>query len=139
MKNILFALASIIVLMNSYSCTESNPVYIYGNIAGKVTEEGSNKPIEGATIEISGIEQAVKTGSNGIFKFEKLPADNYTVYVSKDGYVADSKVITIVAAQTAQCDFSLQKNLPQAIPSEIQLNTTTSSASTFCSPDTSTE
>ena len=115
--------------MNSYSCTESNPVYIYGNIAGKVTEEGSNKPIEGATIEISGIEQAVKTGSNGIFKFEKLPADNYTVYVSKDGYVADSKVITIVAAQTAQCDFSLQKNLPQAIPSEIQLNTTTSSAS----------
>lgn len=129
MKNILFALASIIVLMNSYSCTESNPVYIYGNIAGKVTEEGSNKPIEGATIEISGIEQAVKTGSNGIFKFEKLPADNYTVYVSKDGYVADSKVITIVAAQTAQCDFSLQKNLPQAIPSEIQLNTTTSSAS----------
>lgn len=129
MKNILCALASIIVLMNSYSCTESNPVYIYGNIAGKVTEEGSNKPIEGATIEISGIEQAVKTGSNGIFKFEKLPADNYTVYVSKDGYVADSKVITIVAAQTAQCDFSLQKNLPQAIPSEIQLNTTTSSAS----------
>ena len=129
MKKVLFALVSLIALLCSYSCAEPDPVYIYGNIAGKVTEEGSNKSIEGATIEISGIEQSVKTGSNGIFKFEKLPADNYIVYVSKDGYVADSKIVTVVASQTAQSDFSLQKNLPEATPSEIQLNTTTSSAS----------
>lgn len=129
MKKGLFILASLFVLLCSYSCTEPDPIYIYGNIAGKVTEEGSNKSIEGATIEISGIEQAVKTGSNGIFKFERLPADNYIVYVSKDGYVADSKIVTVVATQTAQCDFSLQKNVPEATPSEIQLNTVTSSAS----------
>lgn len=129
MKKVLFALVSLIALLCSYSCAEPDPVYIYGNIAGKVTEEGSNKSIEGATIEISGIEQSVKTGSNGIFKFEKLPADNYIVYVSKDGYVADSKIVTVVASQTAQSDFSLQKNLPEATPSEIQLNTTTSSVS----------
>lgn len=129
MKKVLFALVSLIALLCSYSCAEPDPVYIYGNIAGKVTEEGSNKSIEGATIEISGIEQSVKTGSNGIFKFERLPADNYIVYVSKDGYVADSKVVTVVASQTAQSDFSLQKNLPEATPSEIQLNTVTSSAS----------
>ena len=111
MKKGLFILASLFVLLCSYSCTEPDPIYIYGNIAGKVTEEGSNKSIEGATIEISGIEQAVKTGSNGIFKFERLPADNYIVYVSKDGYVADSKIVTVVASQTAQCDFSLKKNV----------------------------
>lgn len=127
MKRIILALVTIAGLL--CSCAEQDPVYIYGNIAGKVTEEGSNKSIEGATIEISGIEQSVKTGSNGIFKFERLPADNYIVYVSKDGYVADSKVVTVVASQTAQSDFSLQKNLPEATPSEIQLNTATSSAS----------
>lgn len=104
-------------------------MYIYGNIAGKVTEEGSNNAIEGATIEISGIEQSVKTGSNGMFKFEKLPADNYTIYVSKDGYVSDSKVITVVASQTAQSDFSLLKNLPEATPSEVLLTTANNSAS----------
>ena len=129
MKKVLLALVSSIVLLYTHSCAEPDPVYIYGNIAGKVTEEGSNKSIEGATIEISGIEQSVKTGSNGIFKFERLPADNYIVYVSKDGYVADSKVVTVVASQTAQSDFSLQKNLPEATPSEIQLNTAISSAS----------
>ena len=127
MKRIILALVTIAGLL--CSCAEQDPVYIYGNIAGKVTEEGSNKSIEGATIEISGIEQSVKTGSNGIFKFERLPADNYIVYVSKDGYVADSKVVTVVASQTAQSDFSLQKNLPEATPSEIQLNTAISSAS----------
>lgn len=129
MKNIVLALFTILFLIGMYSCTESAPVYIYGNIAGKVTEEGSNKSVEGAIIEISGVEQSVKTGSNGIFKFEKLPADNYIVYVSRDGYVGDSKVVTVVASQTAQSDFSLQKNLPEATPSEIFLNTTTSSAS----------
>lgn len=117
------------VLSCSYSCNEPDPIYIYGNIAGKVTEEGSNNAIEGATIEISGIEQSIKTGSNGMFKFEKLPADNYTIYVSKDGYVADSKIVTVVATQTTQCDFSLSKNLPEATPRELSLSTTNTSAS----------
>ena len=129
MKRTLSILLTIAVLLLSYSCNETDPVYIYGNIAGKVTEEGSNNAIEGATIEISGIEQSVKTGSNGMFKFEKLPADNYTIYVSKDGYVSDSKVITVVASQTAQSDFSLLKNLPEATPSEVLLTTANNSAS----------
>ena len=129
MKRSLLYFVSIIGLLCSYSCAEPDPVYIYGNIAGKVTEEGSNNAIEGATIEISGIEQSVKTGSNGMFKFEKLPADNYTIYVSKDGYVSDSKVITVVASQTAQSDFSLLKNLPEATPSEVLLTTANNSAS----------
>lgn len=129
MKRTLSFLLTIVVLMISYSCNETDPVYIYGNIAGKVTEEGSNNAIEGATVEISGIEQSVNTGSNGMFKFEKLPADNYTIYVSKDGYVSDSKVITVVASQTAQSDFSLLKNLPEATPSEVLLTTANNSAS----------
>lgn len=129
MKKTLLAFIAIIGLMCPYSCTEPAPVYIYGNIAGKVTEEGSNNAIEGAIIEISGIEQSIKTGSNGMFKFEKLPADNYTIYVSRDGYVSDSKIITVVASQTAQSDFSLLKNLPEATPSEVSLTTSNNSAS----------
>ena len=100
MKKIALALVALLFLMGTHSCTESTSVYIYGNIAGKITEEGNNNAIEGVVIEISGIEQSVKTGSNGMFKFDKLPADNYTLYVSKDGYVTDSKVITVVASQT---------------------------------------
>lgn len=129
MKKVVLALVTILFLIGTYSCTESTSVYIYGNIAGKITEEGSNNAIEGVIVEISGIEQSVKTGSNGMFKFEKLPADNYTLYVSKDGYVTDSKVITVVASQTTQCDFSMLKNLPEAMPSEISLTTTNTSIS----------
>lgn len=127
MKKTFFAIFVLIISLSS--CSEADPVYIYGNIAGRVTEEGSNIAIEGATVEISGVEQSVKTGSNGMFKFETLPADNYTIYVSKDGYVADSKIVTVVATKTAQSDFSLQKNLPEATPSEVSLTTTSTSAS----------
>lgn len=105
------------------SCKQAEPVYIYGNIAGKVTEEGTNFPIEGATVELSGVEQSVKTGSSGMFKFETLPADNYTIYVSKEGFVSDSKIITVVAKQTSQSDFSLVKNLPVVSPTELVLST----------------
>lgn len=111
-----------------FSCEQDEPVYIYGNIAGKVTEEGTNLPIEGATVELSGIEQSVKTGSSGMFKFETLPADNYTIYVSKEGFVADSKIITVVAKQTSQSDFSLVKNLPVVSPTELVLTTEKPSA-----------
>lgn len=127
MKKTFFAIFVLIISLSS--CSEADPVYIYGNIVGRVTEEGSNIAIEGATVEISGVEQSVKTGSNGMFKFETLPADNYTIYVSKDGYVADSKIITVVATKTTQSDFSLQKNLPEATPSEVSLTTTSTSAS----------
>ena len=129
MKRTLLSICAVLTLLCTYSCTEPDLVYIYGNIAGKITEEGSNNAIEGATIELSGIEQSVKTGSNGMFKFEKLPADNYTIYVSKDGYVSDSKVITVVASQTTQSDFSLLKNLPEATPSEVSLTTVNNSVS----------
>ena len=129
MKRLFYKIITAIIISCTYSCAEPEPVYIYGNIAGKVSEEGSNDAIEGATIELSGIEQSIKTGSNGMFKFEKLPADNYTIYVSKDGYVSDSKVITVVASQTAQSDFSLLKNLPEATPSEVSLTTESNTAS----------
>ena len=128
MKKILLTLISTIVLLLSSSCSEDEPIYIYGNIVGKITEESNSNAIEGATVEISGIEQSVKTGSNGMFNFEKLPAGNYIIYVSKDGYVADSKNITVVATQTVQCDFSLLKNLPEVTPSEITLTPTKTSA-----------
>lgn len=127
MKIIISTLISCIVLFCSFSCSEPDPLYIYGNIVGKVTEEGSNKAIEGVTIEINGVEQSVKTGNNGMFKIEKLPANNYILYVTKDGYVADSKNITVVAKQTIQSDFSLLKNLPEAVPSEVFLTTTKTS------------
>ena len=118
MKKVLLFIA---VLFLTFSCKEEDPVYIYGNIAGKVTEEGTNLEIEGVTVELSGIEQSKKTGSNGAYIFEKIPADNYTIYVSKNGYISDSKTITVVAEQTMQGDFSLTKDLPTVSPNFITL------------------
>lgn len=128
MRKLTLIIPALIIALFLGSCKEDEPVYIYGNIAGKVTEEGTNLPIEGATVELSGVEQSVKTGSSGMFKFETLPADNYTIYVSKEGFVADSKIISVVAKQTSQSDFSLVKNLPVVSPTELVLSTEKPSA-----------
>ena len=129
MRDTSIKLFMLLLAISVSSCKQEEPVYIYGNIAGKVTEEGTNLPIEGATVELNGVEQSVKTGSSGMFKFETLPADNYTIYVSKEGFVADSKTITVVAKQTSQSDFSLVKNLPVVSPTELVLSTNMTSAS----------
>lgn len=128
MKKILLVFISTMALLLSYSCTEDEPIYIYGEIEGKITEEGNVFAIEGATVEISVIEQSIKTGSNGMYYFEKLPEGNYTIYVSKDGYIANSKTISVIAKQTSQCDFSLRKNLPEVSPTEITLTPSKTSA-----------
>lgn len=125
-KNIL---AGLILVSAVLSCTEPEPVNIYGNIAGKITDESTGEAIDGVTVEISGINQTQKTGSNGSYSFEKIPADDYTIYVSKSGYVSDSKTITVVASKTAQGDFSLNKDLPVATPNSLTLTNDSYSAS----------
>lgn len=122
-------LASVVIISAVLSCSEPEPVNIYGNIAGKITDESTGEAIDGVTVEISGINQTQKTGSNGSYSFEKIPADDYTVYVSKSGYVSDSKTITVVASKTAQGDFSLNKDLPVAIPNSLTLTNDSYSAS----------
>ena len=122
-------LTSIAIAGAMLSCSEPEPVNIYGNIAGKITDESTGEAIDGVTVEISGINQTQKTGSNGSYSFEKIPADDYTVYVSKSGYVSDSKTVTVVASKTAQGDFSLNKDLPVANPNSLTLTNNSYSAS----------
>jgi uncharacterized protein (TIGR02145 family) len=108
------------VLMITNSCKE-DPLPTKGNIAGRITEEGSNTPIAAATIIITDAQQSYKTGEDGSYKISDLFASDYSVTVSKQGYLTDTKILTVVPEKTTPGDFSLKKDIPTANPNSVIL------------------
>ncbi len=111
----IIALISLVGLIFIYaSCDpDKDIIQTTGNITGTVTEDGSTKPIVAADVTVSGHSQSYKTGSDGKYEIINLEEGNYKVTVSKKGYVADSKDLTVKAEQTTHGDFSLERDVPK--------------------------
>lgn len=89
------------------SCSEDKDV-LTGTIAGLVSDyTNANQPIAGATVTLNSKGLTKTTGSDGRFEFGDLEPGSYTVEVLANGYQADTKRVTVLAGQTAQCDFQL--------------------------------
>ncbi len=94
-------------------CKEEDPVETKGGITGTVTEEGSNKPIRAVEVTLSGISQTYKTGDDGKFEIKDLEEKDYTITVTKAGYITNKKQATVKANQITNLDFSLEQELPK--------------------------
>lgn len=104
----LFVIAMTIVI----SCKKSeDPIETTGHIAGTVTEDGSNTPIEAAEVVFSGVSSTYKTGKDGKFEAKELAEGDYTITVQKAGYVTNKKQVTVRAGRTQSADFSLKKEV----------------------------
>lgn len=65
------------------------------NIIGKVFEHGSRMTLSGAIIEITPTHKKTQTDSNGYFKIDKLPLQDYTLKVSYLGYKQETISISL--------------------------------------------
>jgi hypothetical protein len=65
--------------------------YVTGAFEGKVTDAVTGAPVPGATVQIinkdTGVPVARQTDSNGNFRQGLLPPGDYTIRVSKQGYI----------------------------------------------------
>lgn len=62
-----------------------------GNIEATVIEQGSENPLQGATVAIDGpVADSKQTTSDGMATFADIPIGEYTVNANKDGYNSDS-------------------------------------------------
>ncbi|QPH38718.1 carboxypeptidase-like regulatory domain-containing protein [Pedobacter endophyticus] len=64
------------------------------NISGTATDE-NNKPIQGATVFISGAQKVTVTDAGGISRFVDMQAGNYLVSTKMLGYNSPSVAITL--------------------------------------------
>lgn len=90
MKKVLFGLIGISLLLSS--CTEDEFAALGIIIEGTVTDRKTNESLSGVAVEITTRDntESVLTNENGFYSFPLLPAGNYLVTFSSDGYLVRS-------------------------------------------------
>ena len=79
-----------------------------GKVSGIVREAETEKPVEGAIMELQGI-GTVDTTADGTYKFENLNAISYVMRVSADGFISQSKLISLSVGEELELNFLLEK------------------------------
>lgn len=79
-----------------------------GNIQGIVTESGTTTPLSGVQVRIVGNGLSATTGGDGQFSFHDLDAETYNLQFMKDGYETNTRSVTVLVGETANCDMQLR-------------------------------
>jgi len=79
-----------------------------GDIAGKVTDSITGKPVPDVQVYTDPATQVVSTDQDGEFSIAEVPEGNYEVRYGKEGYQEGSKRVAVRAGQVVRADFSLK-------------------------------
>ena len=99
-------------LISIGSCTESERD-LYGSISGIVTDAETGGTVSGVSVAISPQGDTRTTGSDGTFSFIELAPTDYTLTFTKDGYITDTRVITVQAGIDSRADKAIMPIHPQ--------------------------
>ncbi|TRV80795.1 S8 family serine peptidase [Streptomyces sp. 130] len=82
--------------LDAYAAVMATPRGPLGTLSGTVTADG--KPLAGATVRLDGpMRASVRTADDGTYALDKVTAGDYTVSVSRYGYLTDRAAVTVVA------------------------------------------
>ena len=80
-----------------------------GSIYGVVTDKATGEQIINAGVELQPVGLKTVTGSDGQFEFNEVAAGEYTLYVTKTGYVDQSSSIVVESGKQSKGDVQLEK------------------------------
>ena len=95
------------------ACTEES-VETTGSIYGIVNDATNGEPVPMAHVSLNPGGKATNTGSDGRYEFLNMEPGQYTIQISKSGYVTNTKQITVVAGQQASGDMLLTSEQQEA-------------------------
>ena len=78
-----------------------------GTIAGRVTEAGSGRAINEATISIVGTTRGARTDADGRYRITGVPAATVTLRLARIGFQSTARQVTVSAGQETTADFSV--------------------------------
>jgi len=77
-------------------------------ITGQVLNTETGEPISGATVIITQLKEVEITDPNGLFKFDELKPDTYTIQVSFVGFETIQRNLTVKEGQTNEVELELK-------------------------------
>jgi hypothetical protein len=97
-----------------FSCKEKEkPQFIYfsisdvGAISGRITTRTGDIAVSGALITTTPSTHKVYSDSSGNYTLPDMPPGDYTIKVSRTGYLPDSTTVSLIDWRTVKVDFSL--------------------------------
>lgn len=85
---------------------------LYGEIEGIVTHSQTGQPVQGVVVSISPSNESTGTGVDGKFNFSELDPKEYTIQAQKEGFVTNTKSVTVIAGKTVRGDITLSPIAP---------------------------
>lgn len=107
MKKFKFIIVLFVAAMIFGACEKEN-YNLYTTITGTVVHVDNGEPLAGVSVTLSPTGKSYVTGSDGMFEFADLDAQQYTVTVQKSGYVSNRKIVTGVAGETVNVTITME-------------------------------
>lgn len=85
------------------------PAAVTYSVSGKVTDSAGSA-LEGATVSAGAY--SATSDATGVFTITELADGTYDFTAAKEGYVAQTKTVTVSGANVADVDFALEKEKP---------------------------
>lgn len=118
--NIFAAVACLFAGLVLGSCSEDE-VPTFGGVYGIVSDAETGDALRNAQVILSPGNLSTVTGVDGHYEFKDLDAGQAKIQVSANGYVTDSRQVTIVPGMTSQCDVSLKR---EVLAAKLELSST---------------
>ncbi|MFA6469257.1 MAG: carboxypeptidase regulatory-like domain-containing protein [Bacteroidota bacterium] len=121
-KNItsIFLVVAISTLFFSCKAKPTETPALETKITGKVLDKVSNSALSGAVISTNPTTSSVTTDANGNYTIADVPAGQFTVTASKDGYGSAFVTVSVAEGKTVNADIQLETLKPQlAVSTEV--------------------
>ena len=82
---------------------------LFSNIAGTVVDKSSGEPLGQVDVTLKPKMLHTYTGNDGQFYFNDIEADNYEIWVQKDGYGANNIKIIAPSGETINVSITMEK------------------------------
>jgi hypothetical protein len=86
-------------------------VEMFGDIHGVVTNSISGEPLRNVNVSLLPGGKSTVTGSDGGFEYLKLTPGQYTMQIQSEGFVSDSKTVSVEPNVVVRCDVSMTPNV----------------------------
>jgi hypothetical protein len=83
------------------------PAQDTGALTGRITSAAAHTPVSGADVSITLLKRTTRTGSDGTFRLDALPAGEYDVTIRKVGYSPTDFHIEMASGRTVTRDVVL--------------------------------
>lgn len=104
MKKILLLCLMALPLLLSCSKEEHDS---FGSLYGVVSDVKTGNPLDNVTVTLSPSGTTKLTGSDGLFEYNELTPQQYTITVQKDGYQTNRKSLSAVVGEKIEANITM--------------------------------